>query len=97
MSPWKKNPTREKLSIFYPWKSNLTREKTSKTTRENMSLPVKFSENLPVKNSSHPWKNPEKVQKRAFTGYFDFHGEKKNTGLEHSTSKIREVKNKNPT
>ena len=80
MSPWKKNPTREKLSIFYPWKSNLTREKTSKTTRENMSLPVKFSENLPVKNSSHPWKNPEKVQKRAFTGYFDFHGEKKNTG-----------------
>ena len=83
MSPWKKIPTREKLSIFYPWKSTLTREKTSKTTRENMSLPVKFSENLPVKNSSHPWKKPEKVQKRAFTGYFDFHGEKKNTALTH--------------
>ena len=52
-------------------------QKTLKTTRENMSLPVKFSENLPVKNSSHPWKNPEKGQKRAFTGYFDFTGEKK--------------------
>ena len=70
-------PTREKLSFFYPWKSNLTREKTSKTTRENLCLPVKFFGKLPVKNSSHPWKKPEKVEKSAFTGYFRFHGKKK--------------------
>ena len=77
MSPWKKIPTREKNLIFFPWKSNLTREKTSKTTRENMSLPVKIFRKPSREKWFTPVKKPEKGQKKAFTGYFVFHGEKK--------------------
>ena len=79
-NPSNKDPYRETLETFYPSKSMLNREKTSKSTRENLSLPLNFSENLPVKNSSYPWKKPTKLQKGAFTGYFEFQWEKNTEG-----------------
>ena len=75
MNPWKYS-THEKLSIFYPWKFALTGEKISKCTRENLGLHVKVFEKLPVKNSSHPWKKPERVQNAISRVAFIFTGKK---------------------
>ena len=57
----------------------------SKNTCENLRLPVKFLEKLPVKIVY----TREKTRKRAncvFTSYFDYHG-KKNTVIQQTSLK----------
>ena len=71
------NLTREKTYNCPRENLILTREKTWKSTRENYLPPVKFCENVPVKQILNPWKKREKQQKSVFTGCFGFHGEKK--------------------
>ena len=75
--PWKKKPSRENFQFCAREILISTREKKSKTTRENPRQPVKIFKKVGVKSDFHPWKKWKKQQKSAFTGTFDFHGEKK--------------------
>ena len=77
--PWKKIPSRENSQHSAREIKNSTRENLSNTARENPRVPVKMFKKVGVKMNFHPWKKPQKEQKRAFPGTFDFHG-KKNTG-----------------
>ena len=77
--PWKKISSRENSQHSARENKNSSRENLSNTARENPGLPVKMFKKVGVKTNFHPWKKSQKEQKRAFTGTFDFHGEKKNT------------------
>ena len=77
--PVKKKALREnyrKFLISFPWKKKSTREKILKGVRENFRPPVKNSKKVCVKAIFHPWKKSKKGKKKAFTGTFDFQGEK---------------------
>ena len=83
-APVKKKAMREnyrKLLISFPCKKKKpTREKIKKSVRENFWLPVKKWKKVCVKATFPSVKKVEKRPKMAFTGTFDFHGEKKNAG-----------------
>ena len=76
----KKKPFRENYrQLLFPSRENTkpTREKILKSVRENFGLPVKRAKKVCVKAPSPSVKKVEKRPKMAFTGTFDFHGEKK--------------------
>ena len=75
--PWKQNPVRENFQFSVREKKSHTREKILKSARENTNCAWKS-----VREKNFPSvKKTEKGPKMAFTGTFDFHGEKKNTEL----------------
>ena len=69
----------EKCSFPSREKKKPTREKIRKSVRENFGPPVKSSKKVCVKATLPSVKKTEKRPKMAFTGTFDFHGEKKNS------------------
>ena len=54
----------------YPWKNHKKCPWKTQNVREKVCVKKKF----------RPWKKTQKEPKMAFTGTFDFHGGKKNTG-----------------
>ena len=88
--PWKKIGAREKFWAIFPAKMitfliNSARETDLCTREENGKKPKK----VPVKTICHAWKKWKKWAKMAFTGTFDFHGEKKNTENHTPTAVLR--------
>ena len=72
----RENP--RKLLISYPWKKNPSVKNSLKVSVKILDCPWKVGKKCAWKPVLYPWKNSKKGPKMAFTGTFDFHGEKKN-------------------
>ena len=79
--PWKDEISSVKILENYWFR---TREKKNPSVKNSLKVSVKIldcpwkvAKKCAWKPVLYPWKNPKKGPKMAFTGTFDFHGEKK--------------------